>query len=165
MPAWKQGHLVGLVQLSVTTVRPAWDAGTARGCQLLGKLCVLQPSPLLQTPTLSLPSHHRPGGPCLRMLPAYSPPAIKPHKSSNQGRGRRVRAAGPMGSRSSHAGSDNSCKSVMAGSVLSTPSPAGSRYVIEPGSCISCSHCSSSSRSSPLCSIQCAFFHLLSETH
>lgn len=54
---------------------------------------------------------------------------------------------------------------VIAGSVLSTPNPAGSRYVIGAGSCISRSHCSSSSHSSLLCSIQCTFLTSLSETH
>lgn len=52
-----------------------------------------------------------PGGICLCMLAAYSLPAIKSNKSSNQERGRRVHTAGPAkkgtGSRSSHSSSDN----------------------------------------------------------
>lgn len=87
-----------------------------------------------------------PRGICLCMLAAYSLPAIKSNKSSNQERGRRVHTAGPA-----KKGTDPDPPiaaqtiDVITGPALSTPTPARSRYVIEAGSRISCSHCSSSS--------------------
>lgn len=104
------------------------------------------PGPL-QEPGSAFPrSCCEPGGICLCMLAAYSLPAIKSNKSSNQERGRRVHTAGPA-----KKGTDPDPPiaaqtiDVITGPALSTPTPARSRYVIEAGSRISCSHCSSSS--------------------
>lgn len=112
-------------------------------------------------------SPYKPGGICLCMLPAYSLPAIKSNKSSNQERGRRVHTAGPT-----KKGTDPDPPiaaptiDVITGPALSIPTPARSRYVIEAGSRISCSHCSSSSHFFLfLCSVQCTFSTSLLKTH